>query len=687
MKKIITLVLILLMLQLKVNINAESSSVTRSLNRFGELVVTQDAYEPLYSLASFKGEQLNNPKDIYIDNEDYIYIADTGNKKIVVLDNNEEFILSFGDDKLIKPTGVFVRDNLIYIADYGSSEDRKSGRVYVYKFDKQLEEITLLNSFERPNSPVLTINDFNYRPSKIAVDANKTMYVVSEGSYNGILMINENNRFLGFFAPNEVKGTIRDYVLQFLYGNSEGTILKKKIPTAPFNVYLKDTGYIYTVTQTGVSERGYGSTVKKVNNGGINFFSKNLYAASDFTSIAMGSVGNVYAVTRSGYIFEYDNEGNLLFIFGGPSGGANRLGLFENAVGIAVNSKGEVIVLDEVQNNLHLFTPTNFASTVHEALDLYNQGKYIESQSSWEEVLKYNALFDRAHEGIGKSYFIQGEYKKALEKFKIAEAKEEYSQAYWEIRNVWLQKYAGVFIIIFAVSYVGILILKRQNWSQKLIKENDFISKVQNNNSVAEIKRMFYYLKHPLDAFYEGKATKKIKTRTGIGFVLIMVVLYVLYLLLSGPLFKPVVLEKTIFLEEILKVLTPFITYVFANYLISSLMEGEGTFRAIFINTIGSLMPIVLILPILIVLSNVLTYNEIFIYQFLMFIMVAWSALLLFFNVKDTHNFTVKETIYHFIMSVLMMIVMLIIVVMVYMMLNQVVTFIADLIKEVIIRG
>jgi hypothetical protein len=204
---------------------------------------------------------------------------------------------------------------------------------------------------------------------------------------------------------------------------------------------------------------------------------------------------------------------------------------------------------------------------------------------------------------------------------------------------------------------------------------------------VQELKFFGYYLKHPLDAFYEGKVRKHVSIKMSFLYLIGLIALYMMHLLFTGILFSPVIIERTVFIEELFKVLIPFITFVFANYLVSSLMEGEGTLRAIFTNTLGSLMPVYVILPIMILLSNVLTYNEQFIYYFGLSIMVGWVSILMFFNVKDTHNYTVKETIYNFIMTVLMMIVMIIIAIMMYMMLGQVVEFIADLVKEVIINA
>lgn len=669
------------------SIIAYSPFITRSPNRFGELVATQDAYEPIFDIRSYNGQTLSAPQDLFVDQDDYFYVVDTGNKKVIIFDEMYQFITSFGEDILLKPTGIYVRDDMIYIADYGIPEDISSGRLHIYQFDKSTQTVTHNNSFSRPSSPVLEINQFIYRPQKIAVDQNHTMYVVSEGSYNGVMMINQENRFLSFFAPNRVQGTLLDRVLQVLYGNNEDAQITKKIPPAPTNVYLKNTGYVYTVTQTTI-EGTRGDTLKKVNNGGLNFFPEDMLTAPDFAAASMGTVENIYAITRSGFIYEYDREGNLLFVFGGPSQGLDRVGLFRNVSSVAVNSRNEVIVLDDVNNNIHFLKPTGFADVVHEALYLYNQGKYVESQELWEEVLRYNALFDLAHEGIGRSYLLQGKFELALEKFEIAQSKETYSLAFWEVRNVWLQSYAGPIMLGLLGLYAAFALTKkaRRNLSisEPARKVLVGLSKIK---WIQEITFMAYYIKNPADACYEVKVRKRVSVKTGIVYVALLIALYMMHLLFTGILFTPVVIERTDFFEELLKVLAPFVTFVLANYLIASLQEGEGTLRAVFINTCGSLIPVFVILPMMILLSNVLTYNEQFVYQFGMSVMIGWSAILLFFSVKDTHNFSVKETIYSLLMTLLMMVVMMIVVIMIYMMAMQVVEFFADIVKEVVIHA
>ncbi|NLG82895.1 MAG: hypothetical protein GX490_10345 [Bacilli bacterium] len=669
-------------------VKAEAPYVTRTINRFGEWVETQEAYEPVAVIKSFgDGDTFNKPKDLFITDDDTIFVADTGNKRIVVLNNNYELITTFGEDRLTTPTGVYVRDDYIYIADFGKEDDLTTGRVFIYQYDKELGEVSFYKELGRPESRILEVDQFIYRPEKIAVDKNHTMYIVSQGSYNGILLVNSENRFLNYFAPNSVKGTLWDRIQYLLYADNPRVILTKKIPPPPYNVSLDDRGFIYTVTQT-VIRNNVGDTVKKVNIGGVNFFPVEMIASDKFVDSIPGHVGNLYVATQSGFIYEYDYDGNVLFIFAGNGYGYDKIGLFSSISGIAVDSQGNLLVLDDNRNNLQIFKETLFAKTVHEALALYNEGRYIESQSIWEEVLRYNSMYDLAHKGIGLAKYMKHDYKEALEKFKIANAKEQYSDAFWEIRNEWLLKNAGILMISIFGLFVALKTIQFTNRRYAYltpVKTN--IKKLKNVKTIDELLFSFRYIKNPADTCYEVKFHRRISVKTSLLMLVILFGIYILSILYTGFLFNNFILERTVLFKEALKIVFPIIAFVIANHLISSLMEGEGTFRAIFINTIGALLPVYIILPFLIIISNFITYNEAFLYHFGMFVMLSWSAVMLFANVKETHNFTIKQTIINLILTVLMMIIIILVAIMVYIMVIQVVEFVVDIVKEVMLRG
>jgi len=137
----------------------------------------------------------NNPEDIFIAMDDTIYITDTGNNRIVHLDQDHEVLKVIGDQdgpgKLNGPKGVYVKeDGTLYVAD------TKNQRIAIFdqngKFERELTA---------PTSSLLG-KKFSYSPSKLVVDKRDYLYVVSEGNTKGLMQIYIKCLFKGFFGTN-----------------------------------------------------------------------------------------------------------------------------------------------------------------------------------------------------------------------------------------------------------------------------------------------------------------------------------------------------------------------------------------------------------------------------------------------------------------------------------------------------
>ncbi len=675
-------------------VEAKSAYKTYTLDRTGELVETNEAYEAVEMIRTLSdGSTLDSAKDMFIDDEDYLYIADTGNQRVVIMNPDLEVLFTFGEDLLIKPLGIYVVDNLIYVADYGRGQTNDDiGAIYVWSFDKEEavfeDAISHVGTFSTPTSPILEAEEFLFRPTKIAVDKNHTMYIVNEGTTSGVLMVNENNRFIDYFASNSLNLTFWERMQRIIYQANENVTLTKNIPTPVHNITLDGNGYFYTVTQNNQESDTY-DNLKKINIGGDNFYKGEMYVYNDLVDAWCGDVENVYAVSSNGFLFEYDNQGNLLFAWGGKGLGNDKLGLFLSASSIAVDSENNIYVIDDnsSRNSIQIFRETPFAHEVHNALDLYNNAQYVESIEVWEEVLRYNSMLDIAYRGIGLGYMMNQEYELALEQFEICQDREQYSEAFWEIRNLALIENVDIFIYVVLILIVVFNLVKFTNRRYHYLAfVGDIKQGIKKQKTMREFLYMFHFIKNPFDACYGVKVEKRSSMISAWLVLAILFVIYILGLVYTGFAFNYVILEETILVKEALKILIPIIIFIIANYLMSSLMEGEGTFKTVFINTIGALMPVLIIYPFLIIISNFITWNESFIYDFGIFIMIGWALILLYFNIKETHNYTVGQTFVNLFLSFVFMIIIIIVLLMVYLMVTQVVGFISDLLKEVILR-
>jgi hypothetical protein len=674
-------------------VEAASAYKTYTLNRYGYLVETNEAYEAVDMIRTF-GPNLtfSGAKDLFIDDDDYLYVADTGNRRIVVFDDQGQYLYHFGSDVLKKPTGIYVRDDSIYVADYGTALSNEDiGAIYRYRIDKSETDvqnaITLEATLSTPTSELLETDQFVFRPLKIAVDAKQTMYLVAEGVTNGVLMVDSTNRFINYFASNSVQISLWERFERYFYGNNPDVTLTKNIPPSVYNVAIDPEGYFYTVTQSSAQQ---GDNLKKVNLGGVNYYPTDMFIFADPVDAWPGKVKNSYVVTAGGNILEYDSMGNLLFKFGGLGVGNDKLGLFLSASAIAVDSTNQIYVMDDhaSRNSIQIFRPTEFASVVHEALDLYNRADYASSIVVWESVLRYNSMLDMAYRGIGLGHLMNKDYKEAMEYFRIADDRVGYSDGFWEIRNAWMTRsFETIVIALVLLVVLGVLFRRTKVGAQWSAVAGDAWHSVWKRPRLAQFALLFRFMKHPSDTVYEVKAHHRIEPLTAWIALFLLFGVYVASLVFSGFIFNPIVLEDTILFNEAMKILLPVLLFVVSNYLMSSLMEGEGTLKATFVNTIGSLTPAFFLLPLAIVLSNVLTQNEGFLYYFTLSAMVGWIGVLLFFVVKETHNYSVTQTIVNLLLTLLMMVVLIVILLMVYLMVLQVSNFLVDIVKEAILRG
>ena len=80
---------------------------------------------------------------------------------------------------------------------------------------------------------------------------------------------------------------------------------------------------------------------------------------------------------------------------------------------------------------------------VNEAVYLEYIGDYAASREVWEEVVRLNANYEIGYNGIGRYYLREGQYKTAIEYFKLGHDSYYYSKAYQNYRNDLIRKNFG----------------------------------------------------------------------------------------------------------------------------------------------------------------------------------------------------------------------------------------------------
>lgn len=662
------------------NVSAsENTTYTYTISVDDEWIRTQDAY--MASEIIFKDYDLSQPSDIFINGRN-LYVADSGNSRIVIynLDTKEKTFI--GESILSQPSGVFAKnDGTVYVADMGLKE------VLVFNVDGSLKL-----KIVRPNESPLFSKSATFEPKNVVVTSQDNIFVVGTGSHEGIMQFSSDGEFQGFFAANKRHLSLIERIQELLFTDEQKEQLLNRTSRPIENIDVTDRDLLCTVTQdAGVTTEWREATAKienriKIHNmAGVNILaaSEDIHDEWNFVDVASGKDGFTYTLSYTGVISEYDSQGNLLFSFGGRSMSTDRNGLFTVAAAIDLDDNGFIYVLDKERGIVQVFYPTEYAALTHEATRILNKGDYEESEKIWKSILNLNGMSRVAHIGYGKSLMHQGNFKAALNEFKIANDKENYSDAFWEIRNEIINSILPYLLIslvvLFAVVYVYKAIAKKKGF--KLIKKREIKSRL-----IKDILNVFDMLKHPIDNFYDLKVGTKGSVLSAAVIYIAVTLVFVVDTLFRGYLFAPENLSDLSIFPVLIMFIVPLGLFIVGNSMVASINDGEGSFKNIFVITAYSLSPYLIITPFVVIASYGVTFNESFILDLIWFVGVAWSAVILFIGIMRTHDYNFGETVKNILITVFFMLMAVVAAAIMYVMWNALISFIKSVLVEVDFR-
>ena len=150
---------------------------------------------------------------------------------------------------------------------------------------------------------------------------------------------------------------------------------------------------------------------------------------------------------------------------------------------------------------------------------------------------------------------------------------------------------------------------------------------------------------HPFAGFWELKHEKRGNPVAGTVILGLAVLSHLFRQQYSGYLFSTYNAAKYNVFTEILTVLLPVFLWVLSNWCLTTLMDGEGNMKDVYVATTYSLAPMVLLIP-LTLISNVMSLGEASYYQFFLSLIFVWVGLLIFFSTMITHQYSLLKTLF-----------------------------------------
>jgi len=672
---------------------------TYSYDWWGEDVLQPHAYLYEASISSF----LRNPQDLFY-HEDKLYVADTGNSRIAILglDGNIEseistFYANGEEDVLSNPQGVFVTDvGHVYVADSGN------GRIIEF-----LPDGTYIREIGRPVTDLITVGQI-YTPTKLVVDKVGRIYAIAYGINLGLVEFDKEGAFQGFLGATMVSVSPFEYIWKNYFATkAQRERMQTIMPTEYSNIFLDSENFMY-VTISNLSGSDYvngADAIRRLNPTGVDILRRlgnygiigDLYDSgtdadwSVFADVAATEYGCYFILdSAGGKVHVYDSDGNSLFIFGSKG---NREGNLQRPSSIVLNGDAsKIYILDPQLNQILVFRVTEYGSGVLGALELNSRGDSAGSYAKWLEVLKMNANSEIAYQGIGKTYLRDGEYKKAMEYFKLSNSRKYYTRAFTLYRKEVMQeqfsRYMGIIIAVLAAFLLYMLARQWMKWVRRVrnmpVRIKDKSRKgISSNTYVGTMKYGFHVIFHPFDGYWDLKRENRGSLAAAFTFIVLTMMTFIIKKQNTAFLFNMNRLEYINALVDIVTVLMLYVLWCVANWCLTSLMDGKGTLRDIAVTTGYSMIPLVIVQLPLVAMSHFITTEEGTFYYVFGTISFIWAGALLFFGTMVTHHYTVKKTILTVLLTILGMIIITFIGLLFFSVIQQIMSFASVFYKEV----
>lgn len=615
--------------------------------------------------------QLKSPVDVHSYNGE-IYILDSERQDITVLDSDYtvkgsiKFIKDDAEYSAEKLSAFYIYNDTLYVADYG-------GKIFTSDLNGNVLKECTLGEKE--------LGTTAFRPQCITVAQTGYVYVLSENEYRGIIVLDSGLVFDSFFGALDVDvtaGLLLDMVWRNFMTDKQIDNSVQYVPGGYTDIALDKNGFIYAAR--GVSESA-DELIRKLNPAGKNvlrytdeFGDLSLGNASPtaFVSVTVDNDGFIIALDKTRQrIFEYSPDGELMFVF---AGAGITEGYFSNAVCLE-NIGDRLLVLDKDTASLTVFRPTDFGSDVRQAVALYRNAQFKESEELWNGILKQSGNYEYAYTGLGKIAEMSGEYGKAMEYYRLGDSRVNYSSAMKKYRSAGIKKSFPIVMTVIVIAIAALLIFakKRSNGPKK---ERTALC------DRGKISYIFYTLLHPSDGFSDLRYNKKHSLAAANIIVFLWFFVSCLNFNYNGYIFNENNINDFNVFVILLSTVGVIFLFTLSNVLLASFFEGKGTFKEIWITLAYSLIPYTAWLAAELVLSNVLISEEgAFLTAFRVFA-AAWTLFLCFTALLEVHQYSFGVTVAS---SALSIVGVLIVVFLVFLMFNlsaQIVDFVSTVFKE-----
>ncbi len=203
----------------------------------------------------------------------------------------------------------------------------------------------------------------------------------------------------------------------------------------------------------------------------------------------------------------------------------------------------------------------------------------------------------------------------------------------------------------------------------------------------SDVRFSLFLILHPFKGFWDLKHEHRGSVRTGVIIVVLVTVTEVFRRQATGFLFNYMTDTTRInLLAESLAIIIPVFLWTLANWCLTALLDGDGSFRDIFIATSYALVPLIIINIPMVGLSHLVVEEEGAFYYFFTSFAVFWTGGLILLGTMVTHQFTLGKSILTALLTIVGMGLIIFVALLFFDLVQKMYAFVFTIVREIVYR-
>ncbi len=190
----------------------------------------------------------------------------------------------------------------------------------------------------------------------------------------------------------------------------------------------------------------------------------------------------------------------------------------------------------------------------------------------------------------------------------------------------------------------------------------------------------------PFDGFWDLTHEKRGSLAAANTIIVLVLLTNLLQLGFTSFIFMPVNWDDVNLFMTMASFIFPFVVYCIANWCLTTLFDGKGTFKDIWMGTAYAMTPYVLIQLPLIVVSNFVTVEEGAFYTYFGYFSLIWCGLLVMSSVMMIHDFLLGKAFMSIVFSAAGMLIIVFLLVLFFSLISDGFAYFYSIYEETVIR-